>query len=221
MRLFFSALFKLILGIGSVALLLFAPAGTFAFPGAWRLLLLLFIPMTFIGIFFYFFSPQTLSKRLHSKEDRTAQKGVVAFSGILFIISFLLAGFDYRYGWSDMPSWVVWTAGILFIISYGIYAEVMRENEWLSRSIEVTEGQHVVSSGLYGIVRHPMYTATIGMFLFMPLIMGSWWAFLAMIPYIPVIMIRIKDEELFLCEQLNGYLEYQNTVKWRLFPWIW
>ena len=221
MKLFISALSKLIVGLSVIATLLFVPAGTFAFPGAWRLICALFIPMMIIGLVFYIWSPETLSKRLRSKEERTKQKGVVAFSGLIFIVSFILAGLDYRFGWSAIPSWVIWGCTTLFLLSYGMYAEVMRENEWLSRSIEVAQNQKVISSGLYGIVRHPMYTATIGMFLAMPILMGSWWAFLAMIPYIPIIVCRIKDEENLLTEELDGYSEYKQKVKWRLIPFIW
>lgn len=221
MKLFISALSKLIVGLSVIATLLFVPAGTFAFPGAWRLICALFIPMMIIGLVFYVWSPETLYKRLRSKEERTKQKGVVAFSGLIFIVSFILAGLDYRFGWSAIPSWVIWGCTTLFLLSYGMYAEVMRENEWLSRSIEVAQNQKVISSGLYGIVRHPMYTATIGMFLAMPIVIGSWWAFLAMIPYIPIIVCRIKDEENLLTEELDGYSEYKQKVKWRLIPYIW
>lgn len=221
MKLFISALSKLIVGLSVITTLLFVPAGTFAFPGAWRLICALFIPMMIIGLVFYIWSPETLSKRLRSKEERTKQKGVVAFSGLIFIASFILAGLDYRFGWSAIPSWVIWDCTTLFLLSYGMYAEVMRENEWLSRSIEVAQNQKVINSGLYGIVRHPMYTATIGMFLTMPILMGSWWAFLAMIPYIPIIVCRIKDEEILLTEELDGYSEYKQKVKWRLIPYIW
>lgn len=221
MKLFISALSKLLVGLSAIATLLFAPAGTFAFPGAWRLICALFIPMMIIGVVFYIWSPNTLSKRLRSKEERTKQKGVVAFSGLIFIASFILAGLDYRFGWSDMPSWIIWCYTTLFLLSYGMYAEVMRENEWLSRSIEVADDQKVVSSGLYGIVRHPMYTATIGMFLSMPIVLGSWWAFLVMLPYVPVIMGRIKDEEDLLLDELEGYKEYTQKVRWKLIPHIW
>ena len=221
MKLFISALSKLIVGLSVIATLLFVPAGTFAFPGAWRLICALFIPMMIIGLVFYIWSPETLSKRLRSKEERTKQKGVVAFSGLIFIASFILAGLDYRFGWSAIPSWLIWGCTTLFLLSYGMYAEVMRENEWLSRSIEVADDQKVVSSGLYGIVRHPMYTATIGMFLSMPIVLGSWWAFLVMLPYVPVIMGRIKDEENLLLDELEGYKEYTQKVRWKLIPHIW
>ena len=221
MKLFISAISKLVIGLGAIATLLFAPAGTFAFPGAWRLLMLLFIPMIIMGVALLIWAPETLSRRLRSKEERVKQKGVVALSGILFFASFILAGLDFRFGWSSLPHWVVWTSSIAFLLSYGMYAEVMRENEWLSRSIEVMEGQKVVSTGLYGIVRHPMYTATIAMFLAMPLVMGSWWAFLVMIPYVLAIVTRIKDEETLLTKELEGYQEYKEKVRWKLIPYIW
>ena len=221
MKLFISAISKLIIGLGVIATLLFAPAGTFSFPSAWRLLMLLFIPMIIMGIALLIWAPDTLSRRLRSKEERVKQKGVVALSGFLFVASFIMAGLDFRFGWSEIPCWVVWTASSIFVLSYGMYAEVMRENEWLSRSIEVMEGQKVVSTGLYGIVRHPMYTSTIGMFLAMPLVMGSWWAFLVMIPYVLAIAARIKDEEILLTKELEGYQEYKNKVRWRLIPYIW
>ena len=221
MKLFISAVSKLIFGLGAIATLLFAPAGTFAFPGAWRLLILLFIPMIIIGIALLIWAPDTLSRRLRSKEERVKQKGVVALSGLLFVASFILAGLDFRFGWSEVPGWVIWTASSIFLLSYGMYAEVMRENEWLSRSIEVMEGQKVVSTGLYGIVRHPMYTATIGMFLAMPLVMESWWAFLVMIPNVLAIVTRIKDEEILLTKDLEGYKEYKEKVRWKLIPYIW
>ena len=221
MNLFINAFSKLIIGLGGIAALLFAPAGTFAFPGAWRLIALLFIPMLIIGIVFYIWAPSTLERRMHAKEERTKQKGVVALSGLLFLACFIIAGLDFRFGWSAIPSWVLITSGSVFLLSYGMYAEVMRENEWLSRSIEVAEGQKVVSTGLYGIVRHPMYTATIGMFLTMPIILGSWWAFLVMLPYVLVIMSRIKDEENLLLDELEGYQEYTQKVRWKLIPYIW
>ena len=221
MKLFISAICKLVIGLGAIATLLFAPAGTFAFPGAWRLLMLLFIPMIIMGVALLIWAPETLSRRLRSKEERVKQKGVVALSGILFVASFILAGLDFRFGWSSLPNWALWTSSIVFLLSYGMYAEVMRENEWLSRSIEVMEGQKVVSTGLYGIVRHPMYTATIAMFLAMPLVMGSWWAFFVMVPYVVAIVTRIKDEETLLTKELEGYLEYKEKVRWKLIPYIW
>ena len=206
MKLFISAISKLVIGLGAIATLLFAPAGTFAFPGAWRLLMLLFIPMIIMGVALLIWAPETLSRRLRSKEERVKQKRVVALSGILFVASFILAGLDFRFGWSEIPGWVTWTAGSIFLLSYGVYAE---------------EGQKVVSTGLYGIVRHPMYTATIAMFLAMPLVMESWWAFLVMIPYVIAIVTRIKDEETLLTKELEGYQEYKAKVRWKLIPYIW
>ena len=221
MKLIVSSLSKLLIGLAAIATLLFAPAGTFTFPGAWRLLMLLFIPMIILGVALMIWAPETLSRRLRSKEERVKQKGVVAVSGILFVASFILAGLDFRFGWSEVPCWVTWTASSIFLLSYGMYAEVMRENEWLSRSIEVMEGQKVVSTGLYGFVRHPMYTATILMFLAMPLVMGSWWTFLVMIPYVLAIAARIKDEEILLTKELEGYTVYKEKVRWKLIPYIW
>ena len=221
MKLFFNAMAKLLAGLVGIASLLFVPAGTFAFPGAWRLITLLFIPMLIIGIAFYIWAPSTLERRMRAKEERTKQKGVVALSVLLFLACFIIAGLDFRFDWSVIPSWALITSSSIFLLSYGMYAEVMRENKWLSRSIEVAEGQKVVSTGLYGIVRHPMYTATIGMFLTMPIILGSWWAFAVMIPYVPVIMSRIKDEENLLLDELEGYQEYTQKVRWKLIPYIW
>lgn len=221
MKLLIGSLSKFLIGLAAIVTLLFAPAGTFSFPGAWRLLILLFIPMIIMGVALLIWAPETLSRRLRSKEERVKQKGVVALSGLLFIVSFILAGLDFKCGWSEIPSWLIWTASSIFLLSYGMYAEVMRENEWLSRSIEVMEGQKVVSTGLYGIVRHPMYTATILMFLAMPLVMGSWWAFLVMVPYVIAIVTRIKDEETLLTKELEGYQEYKEKVRWKLIPHIW
>ncbi len=220
-KLLVGALSKWAAGVVLVFLLLFLPASTFCYPGGWRLLVLLFIPMLLLGVFLYIYAPDLLEKRLRSKEERVKQKGVVAWSGLLFVVSFVVAGFDFRYGWSHVPTGVVWSACVLFVIGYGLYAEVMRENAWLSRSIEVMEGQQVVSSGLYSIVRHPMYTATVLMFLMMPLVLGSWWAFLVMMPYIFSIVRRINDEEELLERELDGYLQYKQRVKWRLLPLLW
>ncbi|MBQ2122197.1 MAG: isoprenylcysteine carboxylmethyltransferase family protein, partial [Bacteroidaceae bacterium] len=208
-------------GFVLVFALLFLPASTFCYPGGWRLLVLLFIPMLLLGVFLYIYAPDLLEKRLRGKEERVKQKGVVAWSGLLFVASFVVAGFDFRYGWSAMPGWVPSVAGLLLVAAYVMYAEVMRENVWLSRSVEVMDGQQVVSGGLYGIVRHPMYTATILMFLMMPLVLGSWWAFLVMVPYVLVIVRRINDEEELLEIELDGYHQYKQRVKWRLLPLLW
>lgn len=220
-KLLVGALLKWTAGVVLVFLLLFLPASTFCYPGGWRLLAILFIPMLLLGVFLYIYAPDLLEKRLRSKEERVKQKGVVAWSGLLFVVSFVVAGFDFRYGWSAMPGWVPLVAGLLLVAAYVMYAEVMCENAWLSRSIEVMDGQRVVSDGLYGIVRHPMYTATILMFLMMPLVLGSWWAFLVMVPYVLVIVRRINDEEELLEIELDGYLQYKQRVKWRLLPLLW
>lgn len=221
MRLLLSALTKVLLGIVLIGVLLFLPAGTLAYSGAWRLCSVLFIPMLVMGVAMFILSPELLRRRLASKEERTTQQGVVRYTGLLFIISFVVAGLDFRYGWSAMPMGVVRTATILFLVGYALYGEVMRENIWLSRNITVAQGQQVISTGLYAIVRHPMYTSTIVMFLAMPMVLGSYWATLPMVLYIPIIAIRIKDEEQLLHSDLAGYTEYCERVRWRLIPWIW
>lgn len=216
-----SALVKVVMGIVLIGVLLFLPAGTLAFAGAWRLFAALFIPMLIMGVAMFILSPELLRRRLASKEERTAQQGVVRYTGLLFIISFVVAGLDFHYGWSAMPQWLVWGAIALFLLGYVLYGEVMRENVWLSRNIRVEQGQSVVSSGLYSIVRHPMYTLTIVMFLTMPLVLGSYWALIPMLFYIPIIALRILDEEQLLHSDLAGYTEYCAKVRWRLLPFVW
>lgn len=220
-KLCLSALVKILLGVALVGVLLFLPAGTLAYDGAWRLCAVLFVLMLAMGVVMFILSPDLLRRRLASKEERATQQGVVRYAGLLFIISFVVAGLDFRYGWSAMPLWATWCAVIIFLLGYALYGEVMRENVWLSRNITVAEGQQVVTTGLYGIVRHPMYTSTIFMFLAMPLVLGSCWAVLPMILYIPVIIIRIKDEERLLIADLAGYQEYCKKVRWRLLPYVW
>ena len=220
-QLFLSALTKTVLGIALIGILLFLPAGTLAFAGAWRLCAALFIPMLVMGVVMLILSPELLRRRLASKEERSTQQRVVRYTGLLFIISFVVAGLDFRFGWSQMAEGVVWGATILFLVGYGLYGEVMRENVWLSRNITVEDGQQVVSTGLYAIVRHPMYTSTIVMFVAMPLVLGSYWATLPMVLYIPIIALRIKDEEQLLRADLKGYTEYCAKVHWRLLPFIW
>jgi protein-S-isoprenylcysteine O-methyltransferase Ste14 len=209
------------MGIVLIGVLLFLPAGTLAFAGAWRLFAALFIPMLIMGVAMFILSPELLRRRLASKEERTAQQGVVRYTGLLFIVSFVVAGLDFHYGWSAMPQWLVWGAIALFLLGYVLYGEVMRENVWLSRNIRVEQGQSVVSSGLYSIVRHPMYTSTIVMFLTMPLVLGSYWALIPMLFYIPIIALRILDEEQLLHSDLAGYTEYCAKVRWRLLPFVW
>ena len=216
-----SAFVKIVLGIVLIGALLFLPAGTLAFVGAWRLFAILFTPMVFMGIVMAIFSPELLRRRLARKEERSTQQGVVRYAGLLFIISFVVAGLDFRYGWSAMPWSVVCVAMGLFLLGYALYGEVMRENVWLSRNITVEQGQQVVSTGLYGIVRHPMYTSTIVMFFTMPLVLGSYWALIPMLFYIPIIVLRILDEEQLLHSDLAGYTEYCAKVCWRLLPFVW
>lgn len=220
MKLLISALTKYIAGVVLFGVLLFLPAGTLNWLNGWLMMGILFIPMLIMGIVMFCKSPELLTKRLKNKEDRTTQKGVVALSGLLFIASFLVAALNYRYHWHTLPTIIPYIASIVFLIGYALYAEVMRENVWLSRTIEVQDNQSVVSTGLYGIVRHPMYTATILMYLAMPLVLGSLFAFAIMLLYIPIIIRRINDEEQLLRTQLEGYSEYCTQVRWRLMPFI-
>ena len=216
-----NGLVKYIAGLVIMALLLFLPAGTMHYLGGWLLLLLLFVPMLIFGIVLVIAAPDLLARRLKSKEKRSVQSGIIRFSGLMFIAGFVVAGLDFRFVWSVDPQAVVYTAEALFLISYILYAEVMRENEWLSRTVEVSVGQTVVSTGLYSIVRHPMYTTTVLLFLTMPLILGSWWAFAIFMLYIPMIVARIIDEERLLAVELDGYAEYCKCVRWRLLPFVW
>ena len=216
-----SGLIKYIAGLLLMALLLFLPAGSVYYSGGWLLLLSLFVPMFIFGVVLVVAAPELLAKRLNSKEKRDKQGAIVRLSGLMFVAGFVVAGLDFRYGWSAVPEAVVYSSVALFLLSYLLYAEVMRENAWLSRTIEVSENQKVVSTGLYGIVRHPMYTATVVLFLSMPLILGSWWAFGVFLLYIPMIVARIIDEERLLAAELDGYAEYCTQVRWRLLPFVW
>ena len=215
------ALGKLLLGVLLTALLLFLPAGTLHWWNAWLLMAVLFVPMLIAGLVMLFKAPELLRRRLNVKERQTEQKGVIAWSGLLFIASFLLAGFGFRFGWYMLPrAWCLLSAGV-FLLGYALFGEVLRENEYLSRTVEVTEGQRVVSTGLYGVVRHPMYFATLLMFLSMPLILGSVYGFLVMLAYLPVLAARIRGEEALLERELKGYSEYKQKVRYRLIPHIW
>ena len=182
---------------------------------------LLFGPMLIAGIVMLFKAPELLAKRLDAKEKQAAQKGVVAHSGLMFVGGFVVAGLDHRFDWSRMPFWVTVAASALFLLSYGLYAEVMRENAYLSRTIKVEQGQKVVDTGLYGIVRHPMYMATILLFLMMPIVLGSWYALIIFGLYPAIIIVRLKDEEQLLTRELPGYAEYKKKVKYRILPFIW
>ncbi len=221
MKLLFEAIVKFTCGLLLVGLLIFLPAGTFHYVYGWLFAGLLFAPMLIAGFVMFFKSPDFLKKRLDAKEKQATQKGVLAFSGLMFIAGFVVAGLDFRFGWSYMPDWVVIAASVLFLIAYGLYAEVMRENAYLSRTIKVEEGQKVVDTGLYGIVRHPMYAVTILLFLMIPLILGSWYALIAFAFYPVIIVVRLKDEEKLLTKELPGYAEYKQKVKYRIIPFIW
>ena len=221
MKLFIHALIKLILGLVLVGLLLFLPAGTLEYSGAWLFLVLLFLPMLGMGVVLLAKAPHLLEKRLNHKEKEKAQRGVVALSGLMFPVGFVLSALDFRFWWSEVPVWLVILSAILFLVGYAMYAEVMRENAYLSRTVEVQEGQQVISTGLYGVVRHPMYFATLLMFLPIPLILGSFWGLIPFAAYPVLIAVRIFDEERVLTEGLEGYAEYKEQVKYRLIPFVW
>ena len=221
MKLLLEALIKFTCGLLLVGLLIFLPAGTLGYTYGWLFVGLLFGPMLFAGFLLMAKSPEFLAKRLDAKEKQATQKGVLAVSGLMFIAGFVVSGLDFRFGWSDMPTWVVITASVLFLAAYALYAEVMRENAYLSRTIKVEEGQKVVDTGLYGIVRHPMYMATILLFLMIPLVLGSWYALIVFAFYPAIIIVRLKDEEDLLTRELPGYAEYKQKVKYRIIPFIW
>jgi len=220
-NLLFSGLVKLICGLAGVCLMLFLPAGSFDWPGAWLLLGMLFIPMPIAGVIMWRKNPELLRKRLNMKERERAQKEVISLSLIMFLAGFIVAGLDFRLGWGSTFGWINIAAGIVFLIGYGLYGEVLRENAYLSRTIEVQENQKVVDSGLYGVVRHPMYAATILMFLAMPLVLGSGWAFIIFLVYPALMVKRIRNEEKVLAEGLEGYTEYMKKVRYRLIPFVW
>lgn len=221
MKLLINGLIKFTCGLVMVGLLIFLPAGTLHFFNGWLLTGLLFVPMLIAGFVMFFKDPAFLARRLDAKEKQAAQKGVLALSGLMFIGGFVIAGLDFRFGWSRMPDWVVAAASVLFIIAYLLYAEVMRENAYLSRTVKVEEGQRVVDTGLYGIVRHPMYMATVLLFTMIPLILGSWYSLIVFAFYPGIIIIRLKNEEDLLTRELPGYPEYKQKVKFRLIPFIW
>ena len=221
MKLLINGLIKFTCGLVMVGLLIFLPAGTLNFFNGWLLTGLLFVPMLIAGFVMFFKDPAFLAKRLDAKEKQAAQKGVLALSGLMFIGGFVIAGLDFRFGWSRMPDWVVAAASVLFIIAYLLYAEVMRENAYLSRTVKVEEGQRVVDTGLYGIVRHPMYMATVLLFTMIPLVLGSWYSLIVFAFYPGIIIIRLKNEEDLLTRELPGYPEYKQKVKFRLIPFIW
>lgn len=220
-KLFSQALSKFLFGLIIISLLLFIPAGTLNYPNAWLFLALLFIPMFIAGIIMLIKSAELLKRRLNAKEEENEQKIVILISGAIFLLAFIIAGLNFRFGWSKLPQIVVVVASIIFLLSYIMYAEVLRENIYLSRTVEVSENQKVVDSGLYGLVRHPMYTSTIFLFLSMPLILGSLFSFVIMLIYPIIIFFRIKNEERFLEIKLEGYKEYKEKVKYKIIPFIW
>ena len=221
MKLLLSALEKYVMGLLFMAVLVFWPAGSLRFWNGWLLIGLLFVPMLILGIVLFVKAPELLKKRLNAKEKSADQQGVVAVSGLMFLGGFIVAGLDHRLSWSAVPDWVVIAASAVFFNSYALYAEVMRENAYLSRTIEVQEGQRVIDTGLYGIVRHPMYAVTLWLFLAIPLILGSWYALILFVVYPAVIAVRIRGEEKLLEEELPGYKEYKKKVKYRMIPFIW
>ena len=220
-KLFFQALSKFLIGLIIICILLFIPAGTLDYPNGWLFIALLFIPMFFAGIIMLFKSPDLLRRRLNAKEEEDEQKTVILVSGIIFLLAFILAGLNFRFGWFKLPTIVIIIASIIFLLAYIMYAEVLRENEYLSRTVEVSENQKVVDSGLYGIVRHPMYTSTIFLFLSMPLVLDSIFSFIVMLVYPIIIIFRIRNEEKVLENELIGYKEYKEKVKYKLIPYLW
>ena len=221
LKLFISAITKFILGIGLVGLLIFLPAGSLSFWSGWLLMGILFIPMLFAGIIMMFKNPYLLKSRLNAKENRKEQSLVVKLSGLMFLVGFIVAGLSFRFNLYTLPKGVSISAAVVFLVAYILYAEVLRENTYLSRTIEVQEGQTVIDTGLYGIVRHPMYSVTLLLFLSMPLVLGSIYSFLIFFAYPFIIAKRICDEEKFLEKELDGYHEYKQKVKYRLIPFIW
>lgn len=221
MKLFIQAILKFVLGVVLVGALIFLPAWTFDYLGGWVLMGILFIPMFVAGIVMLIKNPQLLASRLNAKEKEKTQDIVVKLSGLMFISGFVVAGFDYRFKWLKLPFFVQIIGIVIFLISYILYAIVLKQNTFLSRTIEVQENQYVIDTGLYGVIRHPMYTATIFLFLSMPLILGSLFAFLIFLLYPIIIVVRIKNEEKVLAEELVGYKEYKEKVKYRLIPFIW
>lgn len=220
-KLLFQAITKFLIGVITVGLLIFLPAGSLNYPNGWLFMGLLFVPMFIAGVVLMIKNPELLKKRLNAKEKENEQKQVLLVSGLMFLIGFIVAGLDYRYHWTSTPKAAVIISSILFLASYAIYGEVLRENAYLSRTIGVEENQKLIDTGLYGIVRHPMYAATIVMFLTVPLILGSLISFVVFLIYPILIVKRIKNEETVLEKDLEGYSEYKKKVKYKLFPFVW
>ena len=220
-QLFFRAVTKFLGGFLVLALLVFLPAWTLRYWQGWLLLAILFVPMLVVGAVLMKRSPALLEKRLNAKEEQSEQKAVLALSGLMFLAAFVLAGLNYHFGWFVLPAWVSIAAAVVFLGGYALYAEVMRENAYLSRTVEVQEDQKVIDTGLYGAVRHPMYLSTLLLFLSMPLVLGSLFSFGVMLFYIPLIAKRIKNEEQVLLEGLPGYADYRKKVKYKVIPFLW
>ncbi len=220
-KLFVQALVKFFAGLILLGGLIFLPAGTILFRNGWLLLEILFIPMFLAGIVLMICNPELLKKRLQANEKESEQRQVILLSGLMFLVSFVLSGLNFRFRWIIMPDWTVWVAAGVFLLAYLLYGEVLRENTYLSRTVEVQENQKVVDTGLYGIVRHPMYAATVFLFLSMPLVLGSPASFLVMLGYLPIIAKRVRNEEQVLKEGLEGYSEYMERVRYRIIPFIW
>ena len=215
------AIIKYVSGVILIGVLIFLPAWDLRWRNGWILMAVLFVPMFFAGIIMYVKAPDLLKSRLKAKETQSEQKDVIKYSGLMFLAAFIVAGLDHHFRWTAFPDGIVWVAAVVFLLAYCLFGEVLRENQYLSRTIEVQEDQTVVDTGLYGIVRHPMYSATVFLFLSMPLILGSLPSFIIMLAYIPIIVKRIRNEEAVLETELKGYSEYKKKVKYRLIPLIW
>ena len=220
-KLFAQAIIKVISGVLLMGILLFIPAGSFSYWNGWLLMAVLFVPMIVAGFVMMKKSPELLQKRLNAKEEQSEQKTVIVLSGLMFFVAFVVAGLNFRFGWIVLPNWISYAATAVFLLGYLLYAEVLRENAYLSRIVEVQENQKVIDTGLYGIVRHPMYSSTLLLFLSMPLVLGSVISFVIMLVYIPIIAKRIRNEEQVLEQGLAGYSDYRKRVKHKLIPWIW
>lgn len=220
-KLFIQAIGKFIFGVILLGVLVFVPAGTINYPNGWLLIAVLFVPMFVAGLVMMFKNPELLKKRLNAKEEEKEQKTVVALSGAMFAAAFVAAGLSFRFKWLVLPKWAVIIGTIVFLLAYAMYAEVLRENTYLSRTVGVQENQKVIDTGLYGIVRHPMYSATLFLFLSMGMILGSLISFAILLLYIPIIAKRIKNEEKVLEEGLEGYSEYKTRVKFKVIPFVW
>ena len=220
-KLFCQAIVKFISGLIMVGVLIFLPAGSFAYWQGWLLMGILFVPMFIAGLVMMKKSPELLRKRLNVKEEEKEQKTVILLSGIMFLAAFIVAGLNFRFGWIVLPDWISYTGVAIFLAAYALYAEVLRENAYLSRTVEVQQDQKVIDTGLYGVVRHPMYMSTLLLFLSMPLVLGSIISFVITLAYIPIIAKRIENEEKVLEDGLPGYAEYKNRVKWKVVPFIW